>query len=210
MNIIIDRIDCNKLYETIEARLAARFKGRWKYCTGPHGIDWYHYIITVIVELGEYTLTPEVPWYLTRYWRPLSIVWSPCTTTLYQYCLLKEVLSLIVHSMLNVVSIRRDISKQWRVFSHFPVMILLDTKSIYCNSYSLIYWGRIKKTFVSKSFEILGADNGLAPSQCWLIVNWAHSIKLQWTFIKVNLIFDENAFSNDVCKMAPFCLDLNV
>ena len=48
-------------------------------------------------------------------------------------------------------------------------------------------------------------------NQWWFIVNWTPWNKFEWnTNGNINILIQENAFENVICKWQPFCLALNV
>ena len=48
-------------------------------------------------------------------------------------------------------------------------------------------------------------------NQCWHIVNWTPTNKLQWNCNRNSYVFiQENAFKNVICEMAANCLGLNM
>ena len=79
---------------------------------------------------------------------------------------------------------------------------------------SLTHWGRQTHICVIK-LTIIGSDNGLSPShylnQCWNIVNWTLSNKLQWNFNRnSNIFFKKMCLKVSSVKWWPFCIVLNV
>ena len=67
---------------------------------------------------------------------------------------------------------------------------------------SLTHWGQVMHICVSEIITI-GSDNGLAPVQCWNIINWTLGNKFQWNCHQNTTIFiQENAFEYVVWKMA--------
>ena len=73
----------------------------------------------------------------------------------------------------------------------------------------LAHWGRVTHICVNK-LAIIGSDNGLSPdrpshylNQWWNSVTWTFTNKFQWDFNQdSNIVFQEIAFDNVVCKMA--------
>ena len=86
---------------------------------------------------------------------------------------------------------------------HWGNKIRCETK-LSCN---LTHWGQVTHICVSK-LTITGSDDGLSQpnhylNQCWNIVNWTLTNKLQWNVNRNSYIFiQENVSKNVVCKMA--------
>ena len=114
--------------------------------------------------------------------------------------------------ILNIVIYRQCAEKFWGSLKYLPpVMSLMQHIFATVSKRGEIWHVLIEAGWhicVSK-LTIIDSDNGLLPApshylnQCWNIVNWTIGNKLQWNINQnSNIFIQENAFENDVWKMA--------
>ena len=96
-------------------------------------------------------------------------------------------------------------------------MIQGDIGKMLPGGYQLNHWGRVTHICVSK-LTIIGSDNGLSPGRRQAIIWTNEGILLigpletnfSEIWIEIHIFSLKNAFENDVKKLQPSCLGLNM